>query len=212
MNRFTIIAGITIGLSMLFAVEGQAQIELPQPEVEALAPLGMTLQRRQSVRTFSEDEIPMEQLSTILWAAYGINRPEEQRRTVPSARNVQELNIYLFNKDGVYLYNAEKNILEPIANGDYRSSISRQPHFKQAPYAIVIAVDYNRMKDFDDEGRNFFSAVDAGYVSQDIYLACASFDLGTVACGAIERDKLNELLKLNNGKALLAHPIGIAIR
>ena len=61
----------------------------------------------------------------------------------------------------------------------------------------------------DKEMRDFYAAVDCGYVSQNIYLFCASYDLGTVACGGINRDALHKMLGITNGKALLAHPVGM---
>lgn len=185
--------------------------ELPPVEMGLDAPLRLAFDKRRSIRTLSEEEIPMEMLSSLLWAAYGFNRPEEQLRVVPSAANVQEFDIYVFTSKGVYLYFAEKNSLIMVAKEDHRSEISTQKHFKVAPVSIVMVANYDRMDIFKDkESRDFYAAVDAGYISQDIYLYCAANGLGTVACGAIDREAIQKILGIKNGSAILAHPVGFA--
>ena len=96
-----------------------------------------------------------------------------------------------------------------MAEGDHRSEISEQKHFVEAPISIVLVANFDRMKRFgSDEDRNFYAAVDCGYISQNIYLYCSAAELGTVACGAINRDLLHKLLSIKNGRAMIAHPIG----
>lgn len=187
----------------------QAQnLELPAPEGGFDMPLMKALQMRQTSRNLTEEDISLEELSGLVWSAYGFNRPEEKKRTAPSARNMQELDIYVFSMKGIYLYNAEKNSLELVLKGDHRKEISKQKFFAIAPISIVIVANYDRMKDLKSEDRDFYAAVDCGYVSQNIYLYCAADKLGTVACAYIERDMLSKLLHIKNGKALLAHPVG----
>ena len=185
-------------------------IQLPAPEVGMDAPYRDVLKKRHTVRDFRSDELPQELLSSLLWSAYGFNRPEEHKRVVPSAVNVQEFDIYLFTQEGIYLYDAEKNTLRLTAQGDHRSEISQQKHFAVAPVSIVIVANYDRMTNFKKvEDRDFYASVDCGYVSQNIYLFCASADLGTVACGGIDRDTIAKILNIKNGKAMLAHPVGM---
>ena len=186
----------------------QAQdIKLPDPIEGGDIPLKEALKVRETVRDFLTEDVSLEQISSLLWAANGINRPESGKRTAPSARNVQETDIYLFSQKGIFLYVPEKHILSLIREGDYRKAISDQKHFTQAPIALVLVANYDRMKGFDKESRDFYAPVDCGYISQNIYLFCTE-KLGTVACGAINRDKLAELMKIKNGKVMLAHPIG----
>lgn len=192
------------------AADGET-IDLPPAEMGLDAPLRHALDKRRTVRDFPEEEIPMEMLSSLLWSAYGFNRPEEQKRVVPSAANVQEYDIYVFTPKGVFLYFAEKNSLVTLSNEDHRSEISNQKFFAVAPVVIVLVANYDRMDIFKDkESRDFYAAVDAGYISQDIYLYCAANGLGTVACGAIERDAIQKILGIENGRAILAHPVGFA--
>lgn len=191
-----------------FAIVMQAQdIKLPEPVEGGDMPLREALKVRQTVRDFLTEDVSLEQISSLLWAANGINRPESGKRTAPSARNVQETDIYLFSQKGIFLYEPEKHMLRMVREGDYRKAISDQKHFTQAPIALVLVANYDRMKGFDKESLDFYAPIDCGYISQNIYLYCTE-KLGTVACGAINRDKLAELLKIKNGKVMLAHPIG----
>lgn len=186
-------------------------IYLPKELVGLDAPFLDVLKNRQTNREMMEEDLSMETMASLLWAAYGINRPEEGKRTVPSAINAQEFDVYLFTRDGVYLYNAERNLLSVVAKGDHRAKISSQKFFAIAPVSIVLVANYQRMKAFKDkEMRDFYAAVDCGYISQNIYLYCASAKLATVACGGIDRDELSKLLNIKSGRALLAHPVSRA--
>lgn len=185
-------------------------IQLSDNYVGLEAPLVQALKDRQTIRQFRTDELPVNILSSLLWSAYGFNRPKEHKRVAPSAVNVQEFDIYLFTHEGVFLYDAENLVLNPVVQGDYRANISSQPHFAVAPVSVVMVANYDRMKKFKAEAdRDFYAAVDCGYISQNIYLYCASANLGTVACGGIDRDFIHKILKIKNGRALLAHPVGI---
>jgi SagB-type dehydrogenase family enzyme len=185
-------------------------IELPMTFEGLHAPLMEAFKLRATQRDIREEEIPMEFVSSLLWSAYGINRPEEGKRVVPSAINAQEYDIYLFTREGIYLYNAEKNSIEMKVKGDYREKISQQKFFAVAPISIVMVANYDRMKKFKQvEDRDFYAAVDAGYISQNIYLFCASASLNTVACGGINRDEIHKILGITNGRAMLAHPVGL---
>ena len=185
-------------------------IELPMTFEGMHVPLMEAFKLRATHRDIREEEIPMEFVSSLPWSAYGINRPEEGKRVVPSAINAQEYDIYLFTREGIYLYNAEKNSIEMKVKGDYREKISQQKFFAVAPISIVMVANYDRMKKFKQtEDRDFYAAVDAGYISQNIYLFCASASLNTVACGGINRDEIHKILGITNGRAMLAHPVGL---
>lgn len=192
------------------SLDNAKTIELPLPEQGLDMPAIEIFKLRCTTREMGPEELPLEIVSSILWAAYGFNRPDEGKRTAPSAINVQEFDIYLFNQEGVYLYDAAKNALIPCLLGDHRAEISQQKHFAIAPISIVMVANYGRMTKFKStEDRDFYAACDAGYISQNIYLACASARLATVACGGIDREAIHKLLGITNGRALLAHPVSI---
>lgn len=191
-------------------LEALETIELPMSFEGIHSPLIEALKERRTIRNLREEEIPLELVSSLLWSAYGYNRPDEMKRVAPSAVNVQEFDIYLFTREGIYLYDAKKNAINLVIKGDHRKEISSQKHFAIAPISIVMVANYDRMTKFKStEDRDFYAAVDAGYISQNIYLFCASAKLGTVACGGIERDNIHKLLNIKNGRAILAHPVGM---
>lgn len=182
---------------------------LPPPQQGLDAPLHVALEQRRTSRQFSEESLSPELLSGLMWSAYGYNRPNEHKRVAPSARNCQEYDIYLFTEQGGYRYDADKHSLTLVVDGDNRAVLSSQKFFATAPAIVLLVANYDRMKMFSTPAdRDFYAAVDGGYISQNIYLFCAAAELGTVACGAIDRDAIHKLLNITNGRAMLAHPVG----
>lgn len=190
----------------LFSIHAQ-DIKLPPPIMTGGLPLMETLAKRETNRNFSQEEISNQKLSNLLWAAFGINRPNG-RRTAPSARNAQETDLYVFNKSGVYLYLPEQNVLKQIVNEDCREKLPKQEGFTDCPLLILLVANYDKMERFKEEDRTFYGAIDAGYISQNIYLFCSSENLTTCAIGMIYRDEVKNLLQFN-GKAIIAHTIGV---
>jgi len=196
------------------AVASRDLFSLPSPAADKGVPLMAALKERRSVRTFSEEPVTDQQLSELLWAANGISSSPETHedkglRTAPSAKNHQEIELYVFLPSGIYLYDALNNQLALIRDGDHRSSAGRQPFFEEAPLSVCLVADFSKMGNYLEKKRAFFSGLDAGYVSQNIYLYCASEGLATVACGMINRKLLHPLLKLEDAKAMLSHPVGV---
>lgn len=185
-------------------------IALPHPIMGLDMPLGKVLVARQSIREFKPEMLSMEQLSSLLWCAYGLNRPDKKMRVVPSAINCQEYDIYLLNADGIYLYDAAKNNLTLALQGDHRKEVGKQDFVAEAPVVLLLVANYDRMTKFQNtEDRDFYAGIDCGYISQNIYLFCAANGMATVACGSVNRDNLQKALKISNGKIMLAHPVGI---
>jgi len=147
-------------------------------------------------------------LSNLLWAAFGINRPDSGKRTAPTAMNMQEIDIYVATADGLYLYNAKENALEPILSEDIRAATGPQPFVKDAPVNLVFVADFAKMRG-SEENKVFYSATDTGFVSQNVYLFCASEGLATVVRGYVEKDKLAKVMKLRDDqKIILAQTVG----
>jgi len=198
---------ISFVLFFFFISLNAQDIKLPPPNITGGLPLMETLSKRETNRNFSQDEISTQKLSDLLWAAFGVNRPNG-RRTAPSARNVQETDIYVFIKSGVYIYIPEKNILKQVITEDCRTKLPKQEGFTDCPLLILLVTNYDKMDNFKPEDRDFYGAVDAGYISQNIYLYCTSENLTTCAIGMIYREELKNLLHFN-GKAIIAHSIGV---
>lgn len=147
-------------------------------------------------------------MSDLLWAAYGINRPNGYR-TVPSARTWNEFDIYVIKADGWYIYEPQQHTLLKMGNDDFRVASAVQEFAHTAPVNLVFVADFDRMTNADDETRKFYSATDVGYISQNVYLYCASEGLATIVRGQIDKQKMKELLKLRpNQHIILAQTVG----
>ncbi len=192
---------VCLVLSML----GYAQdIQLPAPQKTGGMPLMEALNARQTQRTFSTKPLSEQQLSDLLWAAFGINRPDG-RRTAPSARNMQEIGIYVALPSGLYLYDAKQNLLVQQSKEDLREKTGKQPFVKTAPVCLIYVSDYDRMKNESE----FYSATDTGYISQNVYLFCASEGMHTVVLGWVEKEPLHAAMKLKPSQHIvLTQPVG----
>lgn len=178
----------------------QGDIKLPEPNRTGGIPLMDALNKRQSTREFSEQELDVQTLSDLLWAAYGFNR--EDKRTVPSALNKQEFTVYAVMKSGVYAYDAKENILYLKAEGDFRAKAGGQDFVATAPLNLVYVADLEKNT---REG----ATVDCGFIAQNVYLYCASAGLGTVVRGWFDKEELGAALQLNEKEVpILTQTVG----
>jgi SagB-type dehydrogenase family enzyme len=190
-----------LNCSLLSYAADPSSIQLPNPQKVGGKPLMSALNDRMSVRTFSGEKLPTQTLSNLLWAAFGINRPDG-RRTAPSARNYQETDIYVATADGVYLYDAKKNALNTISNKDIRAMTGSQEYVKEAPVILIYVADYSKVK---EEGldRQILVGADTGLIAENVYLFCASEGLATVVRALIDRDALAKELKLKPDQKII---------
>ena len=207
MNIKKIIATLAV-VSLAASSFAQEVVTLPQPDRNVEMTLFQALSQRASVRDFSETQISDGTLSQLLWAALGVNR-EDGRLTVPSALNTQEEVIYVCRADGAWIFNAQKNTLTKISDKDLRKDIAgRQESVAVAPLFLVIVCDLNKYK-LKDSRTAIFGAIDAGYVSQNICLACEALGLATVPRGSMDHEAVKKALGLKDGQELLLnHPVG----
>ncbi len=195
-----------IVLMIMGNLQAQDVISLPQPEVSKLSmSLGDALSLRRSERKYTDREISTQTLSTLLWAACGISDSKTGKITAPSAVNMQDIKIYVCTKDGVCLFNAKDNLLIKVSDKDLRDAIAgRQSFAKTAPVSLVLV----STKDSERAPNDRYGAMDAGYVSQNIYLACTALGLKTVARATMDFDTLKRELNLADTSYLeLNHPI-----
>jgi len=162
-------------------------ITLPAPQTNGGKPLMQALAARQSSRQFADRDLAPQTLSNLLWAAYGFNRPA--KRTAPSAKNQQEMEIYAFLKDGIYLYDAKANKLLQKVAGDHRETAGTQSFVATAPVNLVFVGDLSKLE------RELIHA-DCGFISQNVYLFCASEGLATVVRAGMDKPALAKLLGL----------------
>ncbi len=211
MKRCPIVALACAALMLGTAAPSHSQtvIPLPAPRVEGGRPLMQVLKDRRSTRAFKPDTLPRPVLSDLLWAAFGINRPERGLRTAPSAVNMQEIDVYAALPSGLFRYNAEKHSLEQVLSGDLRSATGLQPFVGTAPLDLILVADYARMARGSAENKDQWAWADAAFVSENVYLYCASEGLGTVVRAMVDRPALSEKMGLRpDQKIILAQTVG----
>ena len=166
------------------------------------------LRERKSVREFSSEKIPLQVLSNLLWAAFGMTRPDG-KRTAPSARNWQETDIYVASVDGFSLYDPKAHMLRLILKDDIRVMTGTQPYVKDAPVNLVYVADYAKAGTSPIEEKDLWSACDTGFIAQNVYLYCTSEGLNTVVRGLIDKSALAKVMKLRpDQKIILAQSVG----
>lgn len=192
------------------AASEPAAVPLPPPQTDGGRPLMQALALRATGRAFAPDPIPAQTLSNLLWAAWGINRPADGRRTAPSARNRQEIELLAVRADGTFLYDAAANRLLPVAAGDHRALTGVQSFAKDAPLTLLLVADTSRIPGAGNDPEAMQLAwAGAGFISQNIYLFCASEGLATVVRASVDRQALAKALGLKgNRRILLAQSVG----
>jgi SagB-type dehydrogenase family enzyme len=195
-------------ISMLFAQQLDT-IALPNPDKTSGKPLMAALQERHSSRQFSNKELSTAQLSNLLWAANGINRPESGKRTAPTARNYQDMDVFVFMAQGVYKYDAIRHVLVLLQKEDHRKATGMQDFVQNAALNLVLVSDLSKMKDTPDEARVLYAGVHAGCIVQNVYLWCASEGLNTVTRASFDATSLAKLLNLSGSqKVVMAQTVG----
>lgn len=164
---------------------------------------------RKTTRAFSTKELPLQTLSDLLWAANGINRPSSNLHTAPTAMNMQEIDIYVAKPDGLYLYDAQAHALVLAVKEDLRAATGSQPFVKDAPVNLVFVADMRKMAKLSESDAIFYAATDTGYISQNVYLYCASAKLATVVRAWMDKSALAKAMKLRQDqKVIMAQTIG----
>jgi len=122
---------------------------------------GCVLKNRKSTNAFQTQPLPKEVLLDLLWAAWGINRPESGKRTAPSAMNTQEIDLYVLLADGAYMYDAKQNQLTQVSDQDLRAQMGAM-RFQNAPVQLVFVADYAKYKAGTRSEQETWSAAHTG--------------------------------------------------
>lgn len=207
----------TIGPAAVFALLfftsvigafGAEAIKLPPPQTTGGKPLMQALSERHSTRDFSDRKITLKTLSNLLWAAWGINRPDG-KRTVPTANNRQGMDVYVAMQEGAFLYDAQSNSLKPVTGKDFRALTGRQDFVAKAPLNLIYVADFAKMGSASDQDRIRYAGAHAGFMGQSVYLCCASEGLGTVVRAWFDGPALEKALKLRpEQKVILCQTVG----
>lgn len=167
------------------------------------------LSRRHSGRSFVPTPLPYQTISNLLWAAYGINRPESKGRTAPSAINCQEVDIYLALPAGAYSYEPFTHSLHLVVAQDVRRVTGYQDFVAEAPLDLIYIANHDRMKLVPPDRRDVYASASSGAIAQNVYLFCASEGLSTVIRAWIAFEPLGKALRLRpNEHVLFSQTVG----
>ena len=182
-------------------------IRLPKPNLNRNSEVMEAFANRHSTREYAAKALTLNDLSDLLWAANGINRPEEGKRT---AMNKQDVDVYVVLPEGTYLYDAKAHQLNLVAEGDHRGAVAGgQAFVKSAPVSLLLVSDLSRLGDAKNTHTQLMGAVDAGIVSQNISIFCSAAKLATVPRASMDTAKLKSVLKLTDTQLpLMNHPVG----
>ncbi|HXZ93097.1 MAG TPA: nitroreductase family protein [Burkholderiales bacterium] len=168
---------------------------------------------RRSTREFAARPLPAETLSTLLWAAFGVNRPRSGGRTAPSAHGWQEIGVYVVLAEGLYRFDAAAHALELTVQDDLRALTGVQDFVGNAPVNLVYVADFARMSEASEDDRLFFAACDAAVIAQNVYLYCAGVGLAAVVRGLVDRKRLAPAMRLRRDQRIvLAQTVGFSAR
>lgn len=187
-------------------------IALPEPQKTGGKPLMEALNDRHSTRDFSERELDMQTLSNLLWAGFGYNRPEERKRTAPTSRNYQEMEIYVSIPSGLYLYDAWENTLLRVLDRDIRASTGLQDFVAKAPLNLIYVANQEKVQDPHGERQLRASHTNSGFIAQNVYLYCASAGLVSVVRAWFDEEDLHKAMSLGEHmKIILTQTIGYPV-
>ena len=199
-------------LSVLTGVsvaQERVTVKLPAPDMIGGKPLMQVLKERSSAREFAPEALSHKVLSNLLWAAFGINRPDSGKRTAPSAVNWREVDIYVATAHGCYLYMPKEHALLQVGTEDIRALTGTQDFVKSAPVNLVFVANLAKMGDRPRETKIPLAFADTGFIGQNVYLYCASAGLATVVRGSVDKETLAPALKLRDDQLItLAQSVG----
>lgn len=194
---------VIMSSNMIFSQVPQ-EIVLKAPQLKSGKLLMESLNLRSSHREFSSTPLSIDHLSGLLWASWGINRPESGKRTAPSAVNWQDIILYVCLPEGIYRYDEVAHKLVLIKEGDYRKATGLQDFAATAPLNLIFVSDYDRMQRGSEQDKLLYSGLSTGYISQNAYLYCASEGLNTVVRASINREELKKIMGLTESQHIVA--------
>ncbi len=196
-----------LALACVSATAGDLRT-LPPARQSGGKPLMQTLKERRSDREFANRRLPEQTLSNLLWAAYGVNRPDG-RRTAPSAMNRQLVDVYVVLSEGAYRYDPKAHALDPISTADLRAATGTQDFAASASVNLIYVADLTKVGGAAESDRLLYAGVEAGAITQNVYLFCASEHLATVVRASVNRESLSKTLQLRpEQRILLAQSVG----
>jgi nitroreductase len=181
-----------------------APIILPAPHRDGATlkntPLLHALNERHTTYKYYDQPISPATLSDLLWAAYGVNRPNG-KRTTPSPMNSQLVELFLVLPNGIFAWDGA-NTLRPVVGGDHRAEFGRPP--EASAIKIIYVADYSKLKGPPLRDVEAMANVSVGFIGQNVYLFAASEGLGAhFIAGSRDAERLGKLLNLKPDEHVL---------
>ena len=183
--------------------------ELPSPDITGNAFLQI-VQNCKTTRQYAAKSLSPQDISNVLYAAYGINRPKSGQRTAPSAHDWQYVDVYAADERALYLFNPVKPSLQKILDGDIRHQTGLQEYPASAPLNLIYVVDYAKMaSDETPDTQTLFGIATVGAIMQNVNLYAASVNMVSGVRADIDRSRLRKTMMLNDArKIILAQSFG----
>jgi len=200
-------------------MEGLEIIKLPKPRLSSTVSVEEALLKRRSIRNFKKEPLTLSEVSQLLWSAQGITEESMGLRTAPSAGALYPIEIYIVVGNvinlppGIYKYTPKNHELVLIMKGDKRKELAisalGQKWIEEGAIVIVISAVYERTTSKYGERGIRYVHMEAGHVSQNIYLQAVALNLGTVAVGAFYDEEVKKVINMQkNENPLYLMPVG----
>jgi len=192
---------VTLIVFGVFTVTGIAyagDVKLPEPRMTGGAAIFDVMKLRASAASssFPTNAVSMEELSTLLWAASGLNRPSKW--TIPFAMGREPYcNVYAVGENGAFLYDWKNNSLKEISKDDIRGVIGNQGFLAKVPYILVFVGDGKALESFSGTRGAEWSQVAVGAMTQNVYLAAEALNIGARYMASMKTDAVRGHLKLS---------------
>jgi SagB-type dehydrogenase family enzyme len=184
------------------------EISLPARPAKGGVDIVAALEQRRTTREYSPAKLSMEDLSAILWAANGVNRPDG-KRTAPSAYGRQYIDIYVVGEDGAYSYDATHHRLVEVTSRNVKGRLARQGHVATSSHVLVLVAQWSRVPGSTEEIRHAWAHSTAGTIAENVHLMAAARGIGTGIVAGIKTDDIRQALILPDEAApLYVMPLG----
>lgn len=180
---------------------GAAEVrKLPTPQTSGGLGIFDMLKNRASATaaSFPTGKISQEELSTLLWAATGLNRPEKGW-TVPMAMGREPYcRVYVTGEEGTFLYDWVTHSLIGTSKEDGRRAIGAMSFASNAPYILIFVTDGKSIGSFKNvRAAEDWAQVAVGAMTQNVYLAAEALGIGTRYMASLKEDAVRTACALD---------------
>jgi SagB-type dehydrogenase family enzyme len=201
-----------VGLLFVLILGGSEMMKLPAPKFSNSS-IEECMAKRRSVRSYKDQDLSLQQISNLLWAAQGITENRNEFRTVPSAGATFPLEVFVAKKDGLYRYIPSSHALKQEMAKDIRKDIANaalgQGFIANAGMIVLITAVFERTAMRYGGRAARYVHMEVGHCAQNVHLEAVALGLGSVPVGAFRDDDLSKLLKLKDEEPLYLIPVGV---